>query len=628
MLFAMFGGSISIADTDTLTFGKNLTVEVGIPTASDIALLYDDNHTMTHAPLTKTDQEHKAIQNMDQALDTNTIVHELSDEHTGDDLGEDVGSAFSIDDIINDQVNRVTPDLITPHSETKITDISFKRALNNGSVISFNWKQENAEIHFSDAKNTLLITFFNAQIDQDWLHSIDASVFNTIVNTIDITQVGNNIEVVLHMGQAFSYEYQKLADRLVVTINKAYSEIEGFNVNKSISLKFQNIEVRSLLQILAQFAGLNLVVSDGVTGTISLNLKDVPWEEALQIVLMSKGLGKRQMGNILYIAPVAEIAAQDEQEALAKKANQQVAPLKIAYIPLNYAKALETTKMLTSGSVDLFSARGSIVADERTNTLIVSDTADSIEKIRAMISELDQPVDQVLIEARIVEVTKDSVFELGIGYNAVDSNNENNVISILPNYIKGADAKAGSSNAAISFTGLFGGIDLSLELSALETEGNAKVVSSPHLVVAENKEAYIKQGKEIPYNESTASGAASIAFKEAVLELQVVPQIAPNGKVILEVTVKKDGVTQDTAGLTEEPILDKREIQTKLMVQNGQTVVLGGIYERSATKKQSQVPLLGDIPLLGWLFRSVSNEYENKELLIFITPKIIEQDEY
>lgn len=159
MLFAMFGGSISIADTDTLTFGKNLTVEVGIPTASDIALLYDDNHTMTHAPLTKTDQEHKAIQNMDQALDTNTIVHELSDEHTGDDLGEDVGSAFSIDDIINDQVNRVTPDLITPHSETKITDISFKRALNNGSVISFNWKQENAEIHFSDAKNTLLITF-------------------------------------------------------------------------------------------------------------------------------------------------------------------------------------------------------------------------------------------------------------------------------------------------------------------------------------------------------------------------------------------------------------------------------------------------------------------------------------
>ena len=506
---------------------------------------------------------------------------------------------------------------------TEIKDLSFKRDLNGGAVLQFQWRKENGEVHFSKKKQQLVILFSHAEIDRHWLHAIDAAVFNTIVKTIDIVQTNDDVKITLYFNTPFQYEYQKRSDALVVVLAKAQSEIQDFNVNKKISLNFQNISTRALLQTLAEFAGFNLVVSDGVSGKVSLNLKEVPWEEALNIVLMSKGLGKRHMGNILYVAPISEIAAQDEQAALARKANQKIAPVEPAYIHLNYAKAADMAKMLLSAPADLFSERGSIVADERTNTLIVSDTAAQLDKIRTMVMKLDQPIDQVLIEARIVEVSKSSVFDLGIGYNLTDSNNENNLIKILPNYQRISDATPGSTNAQLSFSGLFGGIDLTLELSALETEGNAKIVSSPHLVVAENKEAYIKQGKEIPYNEATASGAASIAFKEAVLELKVVPQIAPNGKIILDVTVKKDAQSKDTSGLTEQPILDKREIQTKLMVQNGQTVVLGGIYEKTKSQVRSKVPLLGDIPLLGWLFSSVSDNFENKELLIFITPKII-----
>ncbi|WP_440993864.1 type IV pilus secretin PilQ [Cysteiniphilum litorale] len=510
-------------------------------------------------------------------------------------------------------------------SEAYIDDIRYQRSLNNGGVLKLLWKKQPQHVEFSEHKNALLITLKNTRIADYWLHNIDTTVFNTIVNSIDLSQEGNNVVIVIHTAVPFNFTRKTTDKMLEVDLTNQQTEVDGFNVNKKISLKFQDVSVRALLQTMAQFAGLNLVVSEGVEGNVSLNLNQVPWEEALNIILVSKGLGKRLMGNILYIAPNAEIAAQDQEATAAQKANQAAAPLVTEYIHLNYAKAEEVMKVIEVGKTGFLSSRGSIATDERTNTIVITDTKDYINSVRAMIENLDEPVDQVLIEARIVEVSRKSAFDLGLGYTA--DNKKGSTISILPNYLKPSDEKKGSTNATLAFSGLFGGIDLSLELSALETEGDAKIVSSPHLVVAENTEAYIKQGKEIPYNESSASGAASIAFKEAVLELKVKPQVAPNGHVILDVTVKKDAPSTDgTTGSSGEPALDKREIETKLMVKNGQTVVLGGIYEKTVAHSKSKVPFLGDIPLLGWLFSSVSNSSENKELLIFITPKIIKQE--
>lgn len=501
-----------------------------------------------------------------------------------------------------------------------VNDITFKRSINQGAILSLHWQQNNPKLSVEENQYRLVIRLKDAVIDKHWLHKIDTSSFNTIVDEINIALEGKDIIISLTMKLPFVYQYEENEDALIVSIDKKQTEVPGFNANKKISLKFQSISIRALLQMMAKFVKLNLVINDAVDGDIAINLDNVPWEEALHIVLMSKGLGKRQLGDILYIAPMVEITEQDEKEALAKKTSQQVAALEVAYIHLNYASAAGIAKILTSNLAGAISARGSVAADERTNTLIVSDTEDQLQYIKSIVNELDYPLDQVLIEARIVEVSKESAFELGLGYKATKSDS---TVILNARNIDITKPKDNSSIASLAFKGLFGGIDLNLELAALETEGNAKVVSSPHLMVTENTEAYVKQGSEIPYEETTASGAASITFKEAVLELKVTPQIAPNGNIILSVTIKKDAQSTGTAGKTSQPILDKREIATKLMIKNGNTVVLGGIYEKNTQRSKSKVPLLGDIPLLGWLFSSVSNKITDKELLIFLTPKIV-----
>ena len=511
---------------------------------------------------------------------------------------------------------------IRSHQQIIIDDIAFKRNINQGAILHLDWQQNNAKLSVEESQHRLIIRLEDATIDDHWLHKIDTSSFNTIVDSINIAPEGTNIVISLTMKLPFIFQYEENHDALIISIDKKQTDVPGFNANKKISLKFQNISVRSLLQIMAKFVKMNLVINDAVDGDIAINLDNVPWEEALHIVLISKGLGKRQLNDILYIAPMTEIAQQDEKEALAKKTSQQIAALEVAYIHLNYAIASDVARILSSNLAGVVSARGSVAADERTNILVVSETTEQLAHIKAIVSELDHPLDQVLIEARIVEVSKESAFELGLGYKATKSGS---TVILNSRNIDTSKPDKNSSIATLAFKGLFGGIDLNLELAALETEGNAKIVSSPHLMVTENTEAYVKQGSEIPYAETTASGAASLTFKEAVLELKVTPQIAPNGNIILDVTVKKDAQSTGTSGETKQPILDKREIATKLMIKNGQTVVLGGIYEKNTQRSKSKVPLLGDIPLLGWLFSSVSNKITNKELLIFITPKIISQ---
>ncbi len=582
-------------DASILHFGSFLTLELDLSKYLNQSAVIDKK---SDAPVPKTNL----------AVIQGTTVKEIN-------------SPENILEVIKNQTNLTN----ISHTHRFIEDIRYQRSVNNGGVLKLLWEKQPEAIDFLEHKNTLVITFKNTSIADYWLHSIDTTIFNTIVSSLDLQQEGSSLIMIMRMDVPFHYTHKTTSTGLEVEISNKQTEIDGFSVNKKISLKFQDVPIRSLLQTMAQFAGLNLVISDGVEGQVSLSLTQVPWEEALNIILLSKSLGKRLMGSILYIAPNAEIAAQNQEAAVAEQANQAAAPLTTEYIHLNYAKAENVMKMLESSKQGFLSSRGSIATDERTNMLIVTDTKDYISGIRSMINNLDEPVDQVLIEARIVEVSKKSAFDLGLGYKA--NNGKDSSISILPNYQDPSKPSQGSTNATLAFAGLFGGIDLTLELSALETEGDAKIISSPHLVVAENTEAFIKQGKEIPYNESSASGAASVAFKEAVLELKVKPQVAPNGDVILDVTVKKDAPSTDAELSTSgEPALDKREIKTKLMIKNGQTVVLGGIYEKTIEYSKSKVPFLGDIPLLGWLFSSVSNRVENKELLIFITPKIIKSE--
>lgn len=507
------------------------------------------------------------------------------------------------------------------HDQAYLHDLAFHRTLNGGAALSVEWSERiKTDVKEID-DNTIQVIFYDASISSDWISNIDTSFFNTVVNTMDIERSEDNVVITLHAGDAVSFRRKETSQRFEVFVNKRQSAVNDFNVYEPITINFQGTPLRTFLQTLADFAGFNLVVSDSVGGNVSLQLRNVPWEEVMNITLLSKGLGRKQIGSILYIAPIAEIAAQEAAEAQARTVTEDSAPLEFAFIPLNYATAASVTTILMSNTISVLSSRGSISTDTRTNTLVISDTADHLRRIRDMVERIDTPVDQVLIESRIVEVAKGSAFDLGIQYTGSDARNPANNFSILPAFISG-DAP-GSTNIALSFTRLFGGIDLDMEISALESENQAQLVSSPHLLVSDNTEAYIKSGKEVPYRQSTASGAASVAFKEAVLELLVTPQIAPNGYVILDVTVKKDGVSNASVG--EEPILDKREIKTKLMVKSGETIVLGGIYETDKARARTQVPLLGDIPLLGWLFGSTAIRNESKELLIFITPKIIEQ---
>lgn len=515
-----------------------------------------------------------------------------------------------------------------PEDAVIMDDLAFKRGLNNGGIFTVQWSKEPKDITFDKEGHELIVTVKDAYIDEVWRYAIDTAVFNTIVNTIDVSQKGQDVVLKFKMNQNFTFHDNLTSKKFQLTLDKQDTRVSDFNTKKPISLSFQNTPVRTILQSLAQFAGMNLVVSEDVGGHMSLNIKNVPWEEALEMVMTSQGLGERKIGSILYIAPRGQITQQEQAASEARQASEATEPIETAYVKLNYATAANVADVIRSEGSEVLTDRGSISTDGRTNTLVISDVGSHIGQIKEMITELDHPVQQVLIEGRIVEVNKSSGFDLGINYNAQDGDDS---IKVLPSFIgsgtgdSGDTNPPGSSTLGVSFAGLFDGIDLDMEISALQSEGAGELISSPHVLVQDNEEAFIKQGKEVPFRESTAGGAAAVAFKQAVLELQVTPQIAPNGYVIMDVTVRKDSVSPDSVG--EEPILDTKEAKTKLMVKSGETIVLGGILESQQTEQNTKVPFLGDMPLLGWLFSSRSTSVEDRELLIFLTPKIVESDE-
>ncbi|MES9914079.1 MAG: type IV pilus secretin PilQ family protein, partial [Candidatus Sedimenticola sp. 4PFRAG1] len=439
-------------------------------------------------------------------------------------------------------------------------------------------------------------------------------------------------------------------------IQRAKKTFEG----ERLSLNFQDIEVRSVLQLLADFTGFNLVTSDTVTGRITLRLKNVPWDQALDIIMKTRGLSMRKNGNVVLIAPTEEIAAREKLELESQKQIEELAPLYSEYIQLSYAKASDIAGLLKGEGNQLMSPdRGNVTVDVRTNTLLVRDTGAKLEDVRRLIAKLDVPVRQVLIESRVVIANDDFLKEMGVrlGFNRSNSFSENGPDILFagaqPGHLDGtADLDTGTfmdTGASVStggrenllvnlpaanassrgggfnlLIGKIGSYLLQLELQALQQEGRGEIVSSPRVITSDKSPASIKQGVEIPYQEASSSGATSVSFKEAVLKLDVTPQITPDDRIIMDLNIAKDNpdFSRSVGGV---PPVDTRSIETTVLVDNGETVVLGGVFEKTDTTSTERIPFFGDLPYVGFLFKTELNKDENKELLIFVTPKILKE---
>jgi type IV pilus assembly protein PilQ len=534
---------------------------------------------------------------------------------------------------------------LSPAGENFINNIEaidFKLNSNNEGQVLVYLSDNMLAADVNDNLGKLNIELHNTEIIDDLLYKLDFTDFGSLVTNIETFRDGRNARLVVDTNGDFIFTQEQEGNLFILTVKekptKAPSylgEKDEFN-GRNISLSFQDIPVRTVLQIIADYNEFNLIISDTVTGNITLQLDGVPWDQALSIILKVKGLDKRMQGNILMVAPSDELAAREAKTLQAKQQVEELAPLYSEYVQINYAKAAEFAELIKNNDTSILSARGSVSVDERTNTLLIRDTAKSIEDIIRMISVLDISVRQVIIEARMVTVKDDMNEELGIRWGATNTDGESTVSGSM----EGVDTARGGSvpnitdrlnvnlpvaspagTIAFQVARLANGTILDLELSALEKENKGEVIASPRITTANQKEAYIEQGVEIPYQEASSSGATSTQFRKAVLSLKVTPHITPDDKVILDLVVTQDSVSSVSSG--SSPAIDTQRLATQVLVNNGETIVLGGIYQQSIVSTISKVPFLGDIPYLGLLFRTSSQLNEKKELLIFVTPRIV-----
>jgi type IV pilus assembly protein PilQ len=541
-----------------------------------------------------------------------------------------------------------------------INNIDFRRGNKGEGRVVVTLSDPKAIVDLREEGGKIIADFLNAKLPEELEQRLDVGDFATPVATIETYPRGNNVRMVIEPGIT---EYEHLAYQAdnVLTIDvrqiskEKQAELKkkkfGY-VGEKLSLNFQNIEVRSVLQLIADFTGLNLITSDTVQGNLTLRLKNVPWDQALDIILKTKGLSKRQTGTVILVAPTEEIAAREKLELESQRQIEELAPLRSEYIQVNYAKANDLAELLKSPENSLLSERGNVTIDERTNTLLVQDTADKLAQIRGLVEKLDIPVRQVLIESRIVVANDDFSKDLGVRFGVANRRKETageadghhntaiagnlNGTTDLLNFdplfntdglnvnLPASPADATAATFALAIAKLPFGNLLQLELSALQQEGRGEVISNPRVITANQKEAYIEQGTEIPYLTASSSGATTITFKKAVLSLKVTPQITPDDRVIMDLTV-----TQDTIGefvvldRSSVPSIDTQEVTTQVLVDNGETVVLGGVYRREQRNESDRVPFFGDLPYVGFLFRQSTDIDEKQELLIFVTPKII-----
>lgn len=546
---------------------------------------------------------------------------------------------------------------VMSHAETsnKLENIDFRVNKDKEAVIIIELATTTAVVDVQRVQEGLSIELINTQVDDDKLYLLDVKDFATLVEGIEVFRELPSTRLLANISNDYQYEYN-LKGRFIevvvsqpkideAAIEKSILEKEG----KLISINFQDIPVRNVLQLIADYNDFNLVVSDSVAGNLTLRLDGVPWQQVLDIILQVKGLDKRVDGNVILVAPKAELDLREQQALEKSRLEEELGELKSEIIKINFAKATDIADMIGGeGAVSMLSDRGSITIDERTNSMLIRELEENIAVIRGIIESLDIPVKQVQIEARIVTVTEGNLDELGVRWG-VSSNNgsftvggsiegnhpsqitpydDNGGNSAIDDYLN-VNLGATSPNASsIAFQVAKLGSDtlLDLELSALQQESKAEIISSPRLITTNKKPAYIEQGTEIPYLESSSSGATSVAFKKAVLSLKVTPQITPDNRLVLDLSVTQDRPGQVVkTGTGEAVAIDTQRIGTQVIVNNGETVVLGGIFQHSVSSTVDKVPLLGDLPVLGALFRRSYENVGKSELLIFVTPKVVIQ---
>jgi len=529
-----------------------------------------------------------------------------------------------------------------------ISDIDFKRGSEGQGKLFVYLDNSSVAVDIRRRDQQLIAEFQSTYIPNELLYIMDVVDFSTIVEKVETFREDGKTRFVFNIKDEYNYRYDQLDTLFMIEVSeKPKDKKETVYEGKAISLNFQDIPVRTVLQLIADFNGLNLVITDSVSGNITLRLDDVPWEQALDIILKVRGLGKRMDGNVLMIAPATELAAKEREQLETNKQVEDLAPLYSEFIQINYAKASDIAAMLSGNSASLLSERGNVSIDARTNTLLIKDTASVIDSVKEMVEVLDIAVRQVVIEARMVTVSDSVGEDLGIqwGVSATKTDDSSNNSLSTSGTIAGIEAGATGDvndrlNVNLPASSVAGSIAfqvarfangdiLDLELSALEQENKAEIIASPRITTLNQQTAYIEQGTEVPYVESSSSGATSVSFKKAVLSLEVTPQITPDNKLILDLVITQDSVGDTISTGTGEVVsINTQEIATQVLVDNGETLVLGGIYQQQVTHSTKKVPLLGDIPYLGYFFRSTSQDNSKAELLIFVTPRIVMQTKY
>ena len=557
--------------------------------------------------------------------------------------------------------------------ERAIKTIDFRRGTDGTGRVIVQLTDPRTPVNVRQEGNQVVVDFAGTLMPKNLMRRYDVMDFATPVQTVDAIRVeGSSRLVISAQGDFEQLAYQsdnQYTVEIKPSLKRAAADEKKEYTGERLTLNFQDIDVRSVLQLLADTSGQNIVVSDSVTGNLTLRLQNVPWDQALDIVLRTKGLDKRRQDNVIIIGPTEELATREKAELAARKEVQELSPIHSEFLQVNYAKVSDLAKMIrptggaaggaAGGKNSLLSARGSLSIDERTNTLLVQDTAENLMEIRRLVQTLDVPVRQVLIEARIVIVSDTFERDLGaqFGVTSAQTNGTHGLLAVTGNGV-GTDTMvqsglanvgagnpitpvatpalanrymvnlpAANTNGSIGIALLGGSYLVDLALSAAENEGKSETISSPRVITANQKQATIMQGVEIPYQESASSGATTTQFKNAVLSLKVTPLITPDNRVILDLDVSDDSVGQNVQSATggSVPSIDTREVITQVLVGDGQTVVLGGILETTKSYQANKVPWLGDIPILGHLFKSTTNIDNKSELLIFITPKILRE---
>ncbi|MGO9995179.1 MAG: type IV pilus secretin PilQ [Steroidobacteraceae bacterium] len=550
-------------------------------------------------------------------------------------------------------------------AERTIRTIDFRRGSDGTGRVIVQLTDPRTPVNVRQEGNQVVVDFAGTLMPKNLMRRYDVQDFATPVQSVDAIRVeGSSRLVITAVGDFEQLAYQsdnQYTIEIKPSLKRSSAEEKKEYTGERLTLNFQDIDVRSVLQLLADTSGQNIVVSDSVTGNLTLRLQNVPWDQALDIVLRTKGLDKRRQDNVIIIGPTEELASREKAELAARKEVQELSPVRAEFLQVNYAKVSDLAKLIKPGSSkdSMLSTRGSLSIDDRTNTLLVQDTADRLADIRRLVQTLDVPVRQVLIEARIVIVSETFERDLGarFGVTSATSNGSNGLLSVTGNGT-GADTMtqsaitnlastgrttpvavpaldnryqvnlpAANTNGSIGLSLLGGSYLIDLELSAAQNEGRSETISSPRVITANQKQATIMQGVEIPYQESASSGATTTQFKNAVLSLKVTPLITPDNRVIMDIDVSDDSVGQQVTSATggSVPSIDTRQITTQVLVSDGQTVVLGGILETTKSKSADKVPFLADIPVLGNLFKSTTDINNKSELLIFITPKILRE---